>query len=476
MLTHLRAIARAAVALACLSLAACGGGGGSSAPPPPPPTLGFGFLVGGTVSGLTGTGLVLALNGTDNLTVNTNGAFTFSTTVLSSGAAYTVSVVTQPSGPNQVCTISGATGTVAGGNVTSVSVTCASAGRFAYVANNGLNNIESVSAYSINRTTGLLTAVAGSPFAAGHTPISLAVRPDGKFLYVVDPAGMPMNGALSVFSINATTGVLTPIANSPFAASTALFQIAIEPTGKFAFTPNFVSPTVSVFSLDAASGVPTPVNGSPFPCVGTPVAIAVDLNGQFVYAGTQGGGPNNSGAICTYTIDSTTGALAQITGSPFPAGGAVVRALTVDPTAKFVFAALGGEGLGAYRIGASGALTPLAGSPFAAGANPNTVAVDPAGKFLYVGNDSLGTNSQIFVFSIDAAAGTPTQVGTPVPSGDTPAFVTIDPSGDLLYVANIDSNTITVYAVNKTTGALTATGSPIPNGADTNPRSIAIRN
>jgi 6-phosphogluconolactonase (cycloisomerase 2 family) len=109
-----------------------------------------------------------------------------------------------------------------------------------------------------------------------------------------------------------------------------------------------------------------------------------------------------------------------------------------------------------------------------AGANANSVAVDPAGKFLYVGNNSLGSNSQIFVFSIDAATGTPTQVGTQVPSGDTPAFITIDPSGDLAYVANLDSSTITVYAVNKTTGALTATGSPIPNGADTFPAAIAI--
>lgn len=474
MLTHLRAIACATLVTACFALVACGGGGSTPPPPPPPPPVfGFGFSVGGTVSGLTGTGLVLALNGADNLTLNTNGAFTF-TNILTSGAAYTVSVVTQPSGPNQVCTISGATGTVAGGNVTSVSVTCATAGRFAYVANNGLNSIESVAAYSINRTTGLLTAVAGSPFAAGHTPISLAVRPDGKFLYVVNPVGMPQDGALSVFSINQTTGMLTPLANSPFVTSTPLFEIAIESTGKFAFTPNFTSPTVSVFSLDAATGVPTLANGSPFPCVGAPVAISVDRDGRFVYAGAQGGGPNNSAGICAYTVNPTTGALAQITGSPFPAGGFSLRALTVDPTAKFVFTALGTDGLGAYRIGASGDLTPIVGSPFAAGANANTVAVDPAGKFAYVGNRSLGSNSQIFVFSIDATTGTPTQVGTPVANADTPAFITIDPSGDLLYVANLDSSTISVYAVNKTTGALTATGSPIPNGADTNPSAIAI--
>jgi 6-phosphogluconolactonase len=464
-------IALAGVAIACLSLTACGGGGSSPPPPPPPPAATF--TIGGTVSGLTGSGLVLALNGAGNLTVNASGAFTFSG-ALASGTAYTVTVVTQPSAPNQVCAIAGGTGSVAAANVTSVSVTCVITGRFAYVANNGLNNIDSVSAYSINRMTGLLTPVTGSPFAAGHTPISLAIRPDSKFLYVVNPVGMPQNGALSVFSINETTGVLTQVANSPFATSTAMFQIAIEPSGKFAFTPNFTSPTVSVFSLDPTMGAPTPIGGSPFPCVGTPVSIAVAPNGQLLYVGTQGGGPSNSGAICAYSINSTTGALTPITGSPFPAGGGVVRELTVDPTVKFVYAALGGVGLGAYSIGAAGGLTPMAGSPFASGANADTVAVDPAGKFAYVGNDSLGASSQIFVFSIDATTGTPTQVGTPIPSGDTPAFITIDPSGDLAYVANLNASTITVYAVNKTTGALTATGSAIPNGTDTFPSAIAI--
>ncbi len=122
-----------------------------------------------------------------------------------------------------------------------------------------------------------------------------------------------------------------------------------------------------------------------------------------------------------------------------------------------------------------GALTPVTGSPFAGGANPQGTAVDPAGKFLYVGNDSLGSNSQIFIFSIDPTTGSLTQTaGSPVPSGDTPYFITLDPSGNLAYVANIDSDTITVYSVNKTTGALTSTGSPIANGAGTIPRAIAI--
>src|SRR5215813_5651016 len=79
------------------------------------------FTVGGTVSGLSGT-VVLQDNGGDNLSVGANGPFTFAT-ALTSGAAYSVTMLTSPSG--QTCTISGGSGTVGSANVTSVVVTCA---------------------------------------------------------------------------------------------------------------------------------------------------------------------------------------------------------------------------------------------------------------------------------------------------------------------------------------------------------------
>ena len=74
----------------------------------------------GTVSGLTGSGLVLTNNGTDDKTITTNGSFTFTTTV-ASGSNYSVTVKTQPSG--QSCSVSNGTGT-ATVNVTNVNVVC----------------------------------------------------------------------------------------------------------------------------------------------------------------------------------------------------------------------------------------------------------------------------------------------------------------------------------------------------------------
>lgn len=83
-----------------------------------PPTV-F-YTVGGSVSGLTGTGLVLQNNGGDDRAVTADGAFTFTTSV-GAGNPYTVTVFTQPTG--QTCTVQNGSGTALA-NVSNVAVSC----------------------------------------------------------------------------------------------------------------------------------------------------------------------------------------------------------------------------------------------------------------------------------------------------------------------------------------------------------------
>ncbi|MDB5874281.1 MAG: hypothetical protein JWQ07_3723 [Ramlibacter sp.] len=93
-----------------LVLASCGGGGDAT--------------IGGTVSGLAaGTSVTLQDNNSDNLTISSDQGFTFASPV-SSGAAFNVSVLTQPVG--QTCLVGNGSGTVDvyADNVTIVTVTC----------------------------------------------------------------------------------------------------------------------------------------------------------------------------------------------------------------------------------------------------------------------------------------------------------------------------------------------------------------
>ncbi len=81
------------------------------------------YTVGGTVSGLAGTGLALKLNGGAALPITANGSFTFPA-ALPGGSAYAVSVAAQPINPAQVCTVSNGSGTIGSSNVTNVQVNC----------------------------------------------------------------------------------------------------------------------------------------------------------------------------------------------------------------------------------------------------------------------------------------------------------------------------------------------------------------
>lgn len=81
------------------------------------------YTVGGIVTGLEGSGLELQNNGGDNLLIDSDGVFTFSIP-LSDGSGYTVTVLTQPELPGQICMVTNESGIVAGGDVTNVSVDC----------------------------------------------------------------------------------------------------------------------------------------------------------------------------------------------------------------------------------------------------------------------------------------------------------------------------------------------------------------
>ena len=81
------------------------------------------YTVGGTVSGLTGSGLVLASSAGETLPVAANGSFTFKTT-FPTGNPYYVLVLTQPSSPSQTCLASNGAGTVENASVTAITVVC----------------------------------------------------------------------------------------------------------------------------------------------------------------------------------------------------------------------------------------------------------------------------------------------------------------------------------------------------------------
>ena len=86
-----------------LSFSACGGSGGTTSPTETT------YTIGGVVSGLSGTGLMLQDNGIDSLQISANGNFTFEKPV-ASGGTYNVTIQVEPH-PVQLCLVTNGSGT-----------------------------------------------------------------------------------------------------------------------------------------------------------------------------------------------------------------------------------------------------------------------------------------------------------------------------------------------------------------------------
>jgi 6-phosphogluconolactonase (cycloisomerase 2 family) len=415
--------------------------------------VGGGYTVGGTVTGLRGSGLVLQLNGGNNLGFSSSGTFTFSSGI-DQGGAYSVSVLTQPSG--QSCSVHNGSGTIGTADISNVIVNCSGPGSFAYVANQSSN---SISAYAIDASTGALTEIAGSPFAStGTGPVAVTVDPNGAYLYAANNA----SATVSVYAIDADTGALSAV-GQPVDSGNGPFAVLVDPSDQFLYVINKTDNTVSVFET-GSGGALTSISGSPFSVGSEPTSLATDPGGNFLYVTDYA-----QNAVAVFSIEPGGGALVAIGGSPFAAGSGALS-VAIDPTGTFAYVANEtGHSVSLYSVNVdTGALAALSGSPISQSSQAESVAVDPTGKFLLVST----SGNELSSYAITPASGALTAVST-VGTGTFPVNVVINPQGTFAYVANANSADISVYAINATTGALTqVAGSPF--GAGDVARSIAI--
>jgi 6-phosphogluconolactonase (cycloisomerase 2 family) len=275
----------------------------------------------------------------------------------------------------------------------------ASNAQFLYLSNSFIdgqpNNGSQIFAYSISPVDGTLTQLTGSPFFLFPPPASiqgLAMAPNGQFLY-----GADFSGFIYGFSVDSTSGALSLIPGFPV-TSGPNSELVVDPSGKFLYASNDNDPADSILAFTiGSSGALTPVPNSPFAIPGTqggtsePFGI-VDT-GSFIYTALI------TNQVAAFSVNSTTGALTSVPGSPFPAGQ-VPSFLTVANNNNFLYVQNEDGSVSGYTIdSSSGALTPLANSPFD-GLNAGTLATDSSGKYLY-----LGTFKGVQGYNIDPNTG-----------------------------------------------------------------------
>jgi 6-phosphogluconolactonase len=283
--------------------------------------------------------------------------------------------------------------------------------KFLYIAGVSGSNGE-VFGYTINSTTGGLTAIAGNPVLTG-TPaaFSMTTDPQGRFLFVGDAAGQ-----VAAFQINSTTGGLTAAPNSPFL-------------------------------LDPTTGLGVSLN------------LTVDNTGNFLYVG-QGPGARASLIfdVFGFNIDQNSGALTPIIGEPFALG---IGPMQANPLLPYVLATsdtTGDNQIYAVTVGSgTGTLAPIISTPTLNA--PHQVFVHPSGKFVYTIEDGQSASDVVEGFSIDANGNVALLSNSPTTATDNLVSCKFDQNGNWAFCPTFGSK-IAVFGVNTSSGAL---NSPIPS-------------
>ena len=329
----------------------------------------------------------------------------------------------------------------------------------------------SVLQLQINGATGAIILGAETPLTENTSPTGLALLPSRKFLYAINSRA----NTISIFNV-ASDGTLTLSGTPGPAGGSSPNAAVIDPTGKYLLVTNNFTNNVSVFSIDANSGALTPVAGSPFPANTGPAEILITPSGKFVYVTNPA-----IGMITAFTFSSSDGTLTQLASSPFsslPGGGGGAFGLAVNGSEQFLYvtnpsasnpppnvATIGN--ISAFSIDSNtGALTSILGSPFtaASGIGPSAITVDPGGKFVYA--TTAGSSSSIWCFAI-----TPT-TGQLVAAAKSPfslsaggLFALFDPTGNYFYIGTQVGKGIAGYTYNPSTGLPTViAGSPFSTG------------
>ncbi|MDQ7988883.1 MAG: hypothetical protein REI09_04530 [Candidatus Dactylopiibacterium sp.] len=418
--------------LLALSLAACGGGDSSEDA--------SAFAVGGTLSGLrAGAQITLRNNGTDELTLNKDGTFSF-TSRISRNGPYAVTVAAQPSG--QTCAVTQGSSTSAGitADVTTVSVVCSAitqaiggtvtglgAGKQLTLLNNGRDAL-AISA------DGNFTFVTPVPHG-GSYEVTVGTQPENQTCSV--------SGAASG-SVGTTGIVVTCLANTTRLASATQFDfpagVAVDSGGTL-YVASYRDENLFVISPGATRATPAPSSLN----LSAPLGVAVAPNGDVIIL-------DNAGDRVLKWVPNASTATRLVTGTTFDAPGGVA----VDAQGNVYVADMVQNAVYKITPGATTA-TPIAtGTVFN---RPGLLAVDTAGN-VYVAERNT-SNNRLFMIAPGASTATPVATGM---SFGYPGGVAVDSRGNL-FVTDAGS----LYKI--APGA--ATGVKIMNAIQS-PRSLAV--
>jgi 6-phosphogluconolactonase (cycloisomerase 2 family) len=277
--------------------------------------------------------------------------------------------------------------------------------RFVFASNEGSNN---VSVFAIDKTTGALSLVAGSPFSTGGNGcdgIGLAATPDMSFLFAANSC----SANISVFKISSDGSL--QLLGAPSSLGANPIDVRVTSNGKFLMASLFSLSGGLIAVLNIGNdGSLTPIAGSPFsdgsPGGGFSTSLETNCASDLLFELNSSGLPQ----INVFNI-SATGSLTQIPNSPFTPPGNGVDAIDLSPDEKFLFASNQQNSVSSFSVAPSGALSLVPGTPVASTGTffLGGLTTDASGQFLY----SAGFINSIAAYTVDTQGGLTLHAGSP---------------------------------------------------------------
>jgi DNA-binding beta-propeller fold protein YncE len=148
----------------------------------------------------------------------------------------------------------------------------------------------------------------------------LALTPNGNYLYASNFLGPPpfFPGSTSVTPFTVTGGGSGLSVGSNFTVGFVPRGLAIDPTGRFLYVANYGDGTVSALTI-GAGGALAAAPGSPYStgsgAASKPLGASVDPTGNYLYVSN-----NTDNTASGWKINTITGALTPVPGSPYATG------------------------------------------------------------------------------------------------------------------------------------------------------------
>jgi 6-phosphogluconolactonase len=290
--------------------------------------------------------------------------------------------------------------------------------------------------------------VASASFLAWNSP--------ARQLYALSEVSA---GRIFAFSVNGSTGALTPI-NDAASGGAGPAHLLVDPSGKWVLVANYGGGTAAVLPVQSNGGVnaPAAADVQSFGNDSLPHEVAIDPSGQFAFIPLKG-----ANAIAQFRFDGTSGKLTANTPARVTtAVGAGPRHMAFHSSGKFAYVINEqASTMVAYTLDTMGRLTEmqsLTTRPASSGDNATAeAAVHPSGKWLYGSNRG---DNDIVQYSLGDTDGMMTLVGHTPSGGNNPGHFSMDPTGQFMFVANRDSDNVVVFRIGAD-GKMQQTGNPV---------------